>query len=1343
MTAAEPAEIYPLTALQQSMVLATLRAPRSSIYVIQQALELAENVNVGLLESAWRKVAERHPALRSSVVLFTEGRFRQRVHSNCATPIIRLDWSSVVPGEREPRLAEFLRQDWERGFNFEDGVPMRLTLIQHSQRSYTLIWTIHHVLTDGGSHWMAWQEWFEIYDGLGRGEEIRLRQTKPFREHVEWIERQDWSRAQAFWKKYFDGVTRTTDYVIDRIRPAHFEGDEFQRERLELPEELTGRLRSFASTHGVTLTTLVQGAWALLLARYSEASDDTPDVVFGVTRAGRHTSVPDAAGIVGVFINTVPFRIAVPGDIRLISWLQQIRERWMALEEYEHTPIDKIWEWSGLPSGMPPFESAVVYNHQHFTETMRQLGGNWEHRRFIRRQRTDSSLMLAAFGKPTLTLEIVYRQKFFGRECVRGMIGHLGALLHDFVEHPERPLAALNMLTEREERWLIEKLNQTEVAYPRDLCVHRLFEQQAARIPLQAAFDTPAGTVSYQEVNRRANRLAAFLRDKSPTPDDFIAVCMDRSPEAVIAVLAIVKAGAAFLPLDPRLPEGRLLPMLEDAHPKLVLADDTSFSKLRSYGSEVLNLSWLGTEIARYPDENLPEIATPANAAYAIYTSGSTGKPKAVVITHQSLVNYVLAAARVYEITEADRRLQFGWMGSDFFVAEVFNNLSSGATLVFCLDRQGNSVAEFLQLLDQQRITITGMPSSWWHQWVSSFSDSELFRPRSLRVVVTGMEQVNPAALETWKRKIGKSIRWFNAYGPTETTCTSTIYEAGASEWEGDRFVPIGKPVANTRTYVLDRWGNPVPAGVPGELYIAGVGVGRGYLNSPELTAQRFLRDPFSADPEDRMYRTGDQVFYLPDGNIVFLGRLDRQVKIHGFRVELDEIEAVLSRHPSVRECAVVVQRREDSELLIAYVSPAHETDPEPDQLHRHLAAHLPSHMIPAAFVTLARMPVTLSGKIDRRSLPPFEAEQMRPYLECQMPVTQTEHRLVEIWQRVLGAPVSGITANFFELGGDSLKAAQVIMLIHQHLGQELPFTTLLRAPTIARIAAILDSGERSTPDGVSELDALLPLQPHGSFPPIFFISPTEDGPYGFRHLAKHLAPDRPLFVVTALPREGEPTPTVEQLARRAIESIRAARPLGPYILGGFCFGGTIAFEIAQQLISMGQYVQMVVLFDTPAPGYPKLLRGHRRNWRRFREVLAPDAYHRIVSHWNMTVRLIKRKVIGQTERRFSGLELPADSGSWQERSTRMYAPVPIDVPIAQFIAQDEAISTQILEDPRLSWRELSKREFHVHPVSGSHGTLLAEPQAMEPARILSDLLRQAKRWGGPPGPRPTPTSAC
>jgi amino acid adenylation domain-containing protein len=1330
------------------MVLATLRAPRSSIYVIQQALELDEDVNAELLESAWRKLAERHPALRSSVVLSTEGRFRQRVHSHCTTPIVKVDWNNVASDEKQQRLAEFLRQDWERGFNFDDGVPMRLTLVQHSERSYTLIWTIHHVLTDGGSHWMAWREWFEIYDALRRGEEIRLRQAKPFREHVEWIERQDWSRAEAFWKKYFEGVTRTTDYVIDRMRPAHFPGDEFARERLELPQELTGKLRSFASTYGVTLTTLVQGAWALLLARYSATSDDTADVVFGVTRAGRNSSVDGAEGIVGVFINTVPLRIAVPGDVPLISWLKQIREQWIALEEYEHTPIDKIWEWSGLPSGMPPFESAVVYNHQHFTETMRQLGGKWAQRRFIRRQRTDSSLMLAAFGKPTLALEIVYRQKFFGRECVRGMIGHLGTLLERFVEHSDRPLAELNMLTEREERWLIEELNQTETAFPRDLCVHRLFEQQAARIPFHTAFDTPQGTVTYQEVNRRANRLAAFLRDKSPAPDDFIAVCMDRSPEAVIAVLAIVKAGSAFLPLDPRLPEARLLPMLEDAHPKLVLADDASFSKLSSYGSEVLNLSRLEADIARYPDENLPETATPANAAYAIYTSGSTGKPKAVVITHRSLVSYVLAAARVYEITEADRRLQFGWMGSDFFVAEVFNNLSAGATLVFCLDRQGNSVAEFLQLLDQQRITITGMPSSWWHQWVSSFSDSELFRPGSLRVVVTGMEQVNPAALQAWRRQIGNTLRWFNAYGPTETTCTSTIYEAGSSEWEGDRFVPIGKPVANTRTYVLDRWGNPVPVGVPGELYIAGVGVGRGYLNSPELTAQRFLRDPFSADPEDRMYRTGDQVFYLPDGNIVFLGRLDRQVKIHGFRVELDEIEAILARHPAVRECAVVVQRHQDSELLVAYVSPAHETDPEPDQLHRHLSAHLPSHMIPAAFVTLARMPVTLSGKIDRRSLPPFEAEQMRPDLECQEPVTQTEHRLVEIWQRVLGVPVSGITSNFFELGGDSLKAAQVIMLIHQHLGQELPFTTLLRAPTIARIAALLDSGERPTSEGVSELDALLPLQPHGSFPPIFCISPTEDGPFGFRHLAKHLAPDQPLFVVTALPREGEPTPTVEQLARRAMESIRAARPQGPYILGGFCFGGTIAFETAQQLISMGQCVQMVILFDTPAPGYPKLIRGHRRNWRRFREVLAPDAYHRIISHWNMTVRLIKRKVIGQTERRFSGLELPADSGSWQERSTRMYAPAPIDVPVAQFIARDEAISTQILEDPRLSWRELSKREFHVHPVSGSHGTLLAEPQAMEPARILGELLRQEKsgsdsRWGGPPGPQPTPASAC
>jgi len=1333
--------LYPLTSLQRSMVLAALRAPRSGAYILQYVCRMAEEVDAALLESAWRMVAQRYPAFRTSVTADADGQLWQQAHEHSEIPWLKLDWSELPEAPRNEKLADFLRQDFESGFNFDQGVPMRFTFIRNAERAYTLIWTFHHVLVDGRSLVIAWQEWFAIYDALRAGENAELAPPKDFRDHLDWLQQQDWAAAEQFWRRYFAEISQTTGYITDRIRRAHnIPAHSTARERVVFSEDFTTEIELFAKQHSLTVNTLVQGAFALLLARYSQRDD----IVFGAVRAGRQSSVAGAAQMVGVLINTVPIRIAVPPGATLLTWLKQIREQWIALREYEHTPVDKVWDWTGLPPGTPPFDNLLSYENRTLPQSMQKLGGNWQHRSITRIQGSDSPLTLTAHGRPLLSLEILYDQSLFGCECIAGMTGHLYTLLQNFVAHPESPLAELKMLTEPEERGLLQGVNQTQTTYPRDICVHRLFEAQAARIPDHLAFDAPDSAATYREVNQRANRLAAFLREKGAGAEDFVAICMDRSPEAVVAVLGVVKTGAAFLPLDPRLPEARLLPMLHDARPKLVLTGDASFSKLSAYGSVVLNLNQLVSDIALQPDENLPDIATPDNAAYAIYTSGSTGAPKAVVVTHGSLVNYVLAAGRVYEISDSDRRLQFAWMGADFFVAEIFNNLSAGATLVFCLDQQGNSVTEFLRLLDQQRITITGMPSSWWHEWVRSFSQAGFAAPHSLRVVVTGMEQVNPAALQTWKREVGKTIRWFNAYGPTETTCTSTIYEAGASDWESERYVPIGKPVSNTQVYVLDRQRNPVPVGVPGELYIAGAGVARGYLNSPELTAQRFLPDPFSSHPAGRMYRTGDQVFFLPDGNLVFLGRLDRQIKIRGFRVELDEIEAVLTRHPSVRECAVIVQGEPNRERLIAYVSPANHAVPEVQLLRRYASAHLPTHMLPAGFVILPKMPLTLSGKIDRQSLPPFDAELLAADQEFKEASTPTEKLLVALWQQVLGVLVTDATANFFELGGDSLRAAQLILLIQQQFGKEFPFTALLRAPTIQRVAAILDSGESesddTTDDTTSGWDAVFPLQIQGSLPPVFCLSPTLQGPYCYRHLSRHLGISQPFFVVRILPKEGERVPTIEELAGRAVQSIRATKPQGPYVLAGYCFGGSIAFEAARQLQSMGEEVQMIVLFDTPAPGYPKVVREHRRNWRQLRDVLVGGGssnnrigVREIISHLDTTSQMIKRKVLGKTERQIARYQLavlapPVETvEKWQLRSACMYVAKPIDVPVAQFVAQDQAISTRILEDPRLAWRELCNGEFHLHWVSGSHGTLLGEAQAPEVARLISSLLRNGK----------------
>ncbi len=1321
-------EFYPLRPLQRSMVLASMRSAQSGAYIVQDVCEITENLDVAILKSAWRRVAERHTALRTGVHSATESEFTQRMHQEPVFSWVELDWSSVPADEQKEKLAALLRQDWERGFQFDGSIPIRFTLLRTSGSSHILIWTVHHALVDGRSLQIVWREWFEIYDALRRGEEPRI-ENEPAR-----IERRDPPGAEQFWRDQLAGMQQTTGFVIERIRSASLPRAEgFAKERGQLSSELTTELWNFARENGITVNNLVQGAWALLLARYSGRSD----VVFGAIREGRGSSYENERAIVGVLINTLPFRIAVPSGAALLHWLKEIRKRWTALRDYEHTPLDRITEWSGLPPGTPLFDNVLAYDHEPVSETLAKLGGEWEHRRITRMQRTDAPLTLVAYGLPALTLEIVYDQRLLSKETVTGMVQHLCELLKSFVAQPHSSLAELKMLTEREEKWLLNELNSSTVSSAPDICAHRLFEEQAARFPDHVALEHPGGKISYDEVSRTANRLARFLREKGARPEVFVAVCLDRPPEAVIAVLAVLKAGAAFLPLDSRLPQQRLLGMLDNAGAKLVLSDDTHAEKLAAAGSEVLNLNQLRSEIAAYSDQDLSDNATSSNAAYAIYTSGSTGAPKAVVLTHRALVNHTRGAATVYEVSESDRRLQFASMGTDVFVAEVFNYLCNGATLVFGMAKQGTSVAEFLRVLGDQRITVTGIPSTWWNEWVAVLSQGNRALPRSLRAVIAGMERVNPAAYATWKRTAQSSIRWFNAYGPTETSPTTTIYEAGSSEWETGSFVPIGKPIGGMRTYVLDSHRKPVPAGIAGELFIGGAGLARGYVNAPDLTAERFVEDPFSADPDSRLYRTGDQVFYLPDGNLVFLGRLDRQVKIRGFRVELEEIEAVLGRHPDVRQCAVQVNGADGQESLIAYVTPVTTHMLAPDQLRRYLAAHLPNHMLPAGFVILDAMPLTSSGKVDLRALASHEPERLGPGEEFQEPATVTEKHLAAIWQQVLGVRRVGVTDNFFELGGDSLKAAQLIMLIHDRFGVELAFTSLLRAPTIARIAAALDGDEFDAWD--TETDTLVTLQPLGDLLPLFCIASTLEGPYCFRHLVRHLGTRQPFFVLRQMASQGERTPTVEELASRALDCLQRIQQSGPYILAGYCFGGTVAFEAARQLRLRGEEVGLVALFDTPAPGYPKLLRSHGRYWRQLRELVPinRDRANRpnlraMIAHFDMVGRLIKRKVVAQAERRLGQLEPKALFGSvgemarLQERSTRMYVPKSIDAPVAQFIARDEAISARILEDPRLGWRDLCEGEFQVHDVCGSHGTLFREPQVKELAGVLKRLLQSA-----------------
>ena len=1330
MSAAGQIQLLTMNPLQRSMVLASLRSPRAGFYVVQDVCEILGSLNEDLLQQGWQRVCRRHPALRCTVELGAGGEPRLCQQNNPEIHWQYLNWSTCQEGERDTRLAEFLRSDWTRGFAFDEGVPMRFTLVRTAEDRHLLIWTSHHVLLDGRSYLVVWREWLAIYEALVRGENLpAVGHEHLYGKRVQ-SERYDVGAAERYWRERLAGLTQTTGYVVDRIRAASSEAHEGSaKQSHSLNDEQTRRLREFTLENGVSLNTLIQAAWALLLSRYSGRSE----VVFGVTQTGRPKDVKGAEDWVGVFIKTLPMRITASPEALLVPWLQQIRSQWVDLRDHEGPPLEQIREWSGLREGTPLFDSIVVYDHQSPGECLRRLGGTWQQRDLRRFQRTDSPLTLAACGEPRITLDLIYDATLYDRRMALGMTRHLETLLLSFLERPGGRLGQLRMLPEDEEAWLVSGVNETVSSYDHSLCAHRLFEQQALRTPGAVALDDAGKTITYSEVNERANRLAWFLRSQGAVSEDRVAICMDRSPGAVIAVLATLKAGAAFLPLDPRLPPDRLRTLLEDAQPKLVLCQARHASKLIADGLRVLDLDQCPTDIAPRPAGNLPDLATSGNTAYAIYTSGSTGTPKAVMMTHRSLVNHTLAMSRVFAISSGDRRLQFAAIGSDVFVAEVFNYLCSGAALVFGVKREGESLPEFLRLLEEQRITITGVASTWWNEWVAALSSGAFVLPPSLRAVIVGMERVDPTAFATWKLVTGKSVRWFNIYGPTESL-TTTIYEAGSSAWENGPFVPIGKPISNLQTYVLDSAGYPVPAGIAGELYIGGDSVARGYWNAPDLTAQKFVPDRFRNNA-GTLYRTGDLVFRLPDGSLVFVGRMDRQVKVRGFRVEPEEIESAVAEHPAVRQCAVILDAEEK---LAAYLTADDGMAPTLEQMRSHLSRRLPTHMIPAAFFVLPEMPRATSGKIDLLALPTSEATQLKPNSGSVAPSTSSEKRLAALWQEALGttSPI-GVSDNFFELGGDSLRATILITLIQAEFGKEVSLGGLLRAPSISELAMHLASDEPAAGRAAPSNDSVVALRSCGARIPFFGIPAAGFDPLCFRQLALHLGDDQPFFALdNPVWVEGR-MQTIEELARRAYKLIRGVQSSGPYVLGGYCFGGVVAYETARQLISAGQSVQLLALFDTTRPGYPKLL-SPAGLWRRIREgrrtenKAAPLEPRLALAHLGFGVSLIKRRAIAQLNRalgRRGVAPLAAEATDiygLMGRSASMYAPGPIGIPVVQFIAQDEPVTTRLLDDPRLAWRELCPEGFQVYYLPGTHESALLRQYAEHAAATLNELLGAA-----------------
>jgi amino acid adenylation domain-containing protein len=872
-------------------------------------------------------------------------------------------------------------------------------------------------------------------------------------------------------------------------------------------------------------------------------------------------------------------------------------------------------------------------------------------------------------------------------------------------EHPNSPNPARDRGAKRHLVMDCDRIQD----YKGGECLHQLVEEQVDRAPDAIALTQGTAEMSYGELNRRANQLAAYLRDNGVKSGERVAVCLYPSFDFAVAILAVLKSGAAVVPLDPRYPRERLSYMLNDvAAPAAITAKALLPSALPA-GCNPIFLSEISDELTRRPVCNLRLEVKPDDIAYVIYTSGSTGRPRGVLLKHLGLTHYNVNIGGIYGMTPGDRFLQFCSISFDASLEEIFTTWLHGATLVLKQPETPLAVPDFLKWVEEQRVTVLDLPTAYWHEWVHYLPELQEPLPRDLRLVIVGGEKALGRSYAQWLSSIGNRVRWVNSYGPTEATVAATLFEPQYRA--GDAIpdaVPIGRPLPEIQIHLLDPSLQPVPAGVAGELHVGGVGVAQGYLNHPELTAQKFIPDPFSGISGARLYKTGDMARYSPSGEIEFLGRVDHQIKIRGFRIELGEIESFLARHPGVREVAVIA--REDTpgdKRLIAYIV-AVGREIETAQIRRYLQERLPDYMVPAEFVTLEAMPLTPNGKIDRRGLP---EPKPTPAIEKAQTSDPLEAQLVDIWQEVLRRKPIEVRDNFFELGGHSLLAARLMHRTGQVLGKPLPLALLFESPTIQQMAASLRR------DGWSHhWSSLVPIQASGSRPPFFCVHGVGGNVLGFRELAARMAPDYPFYGLQSYGLDGT-NPChgrVEDMAAHYLREIRVVQASGPYHIGGFSFGGLVAYEMARQLREQGQEAGLVVLFDT----YP----GNVANGS-----ASSLAKNMMGSPLDLLQRL-PRAVWKRLRRNFRAWGVPEllvrvrDSN---KSAADHYVLRPYPEKVTLIRAREKSL--RISDDPHAAWNNLAGH-LEIQEIPGDHYDILVPPQVDRLAECLKDCIDRAGR---------------
>jgi amino acid adenylation domain-containing protein len=1313
----------PLSYNQQGLWVLDRLMPGAAVYHSPTAARLKGRLDVAALTRALQAIVARHDGLRTSFQT-VDGRPKQVV-GDFALEVPIFDLSDKSEEDREAEAYAILRREVRTPFDLSRGPLIRAILLRIDDLDHILLVTMHHIVTDGWSVGIFHRELSKLYEAFVANfpsplAELPIQYIDYSSWQREWLEGEVYESQLAYWKKQFGTLPSTLELPTDHPRPnlqAHraFHG---AHHTLTLSAGLTRKIRETCQRESVTLFMLLMAAYQIMLHRYTGEED----IVVGTPIAGRQQ--PETEDLIGLFINTLALRGDLSGNPTTREFLHRIKQASLGAYAHQDLPFERLvkeLQPERTLAHNPLFQVMFVLQSEEILPL--QLAGlQAEHFRIDN--------VLANFD---LTLDIVETDNelvclfesnadLFESDTIERMLGHYSNLLEAITNNPEKKISELPLLTESERHQLLIEWNDTETEYPRDQPIHRLFEQQAATTPEAVAITSNDRQLSYRELNARANRLAHYLRKRGVTSDTRVGICMHRSAELIISILGILKAGGAYVPLDPEYPESRLDFMLKDAQAPLLLSQTDLAPKLRNHDAEVICVNEIQEQLASENDDNPASIAAPENLAYVMYTSGSTGKPKGVAVTHRNVVRLVKNTN--YASFSADEVfLQASTISFDASTFEIWGSLLNGARLVL-LPAGTPSLKELADAIKRNQVTTVWLTAGLFHLMVENHLDDL----GGLRQLLAGGDVLSVPHVQKVVSR-WPNCRLINGYGPTESTTFTCCYPIDdLSKVNGS--VPIGFPISNTTVYVLDRFMNPAPIGVPGELYIGGDGLARGYLDRPELTSERFVPDPFSENGH-RLYRTGDLVRYRATGEIEFIGRIDNQVKVRGFRIELGEIEAALLTHPGVREAVVVARKDSGDKHLAAYLVPRNG-DLSDAEVRDFIKQRLPDYMVPSVFVTLAALPLSPVGKVDRRALPApheFHREAKKGFVAAE---SEIELKLIRIWERVLDVRPIGTDENFFELGGHSLLAVRLFAEIERDFGKNLPLAMLFQTPTVRQLAnALRDEGWQPS------WSSLVPIQTAGTSMPFFCVHAVGGNVLEYHDLARLLGPDQPIYGFQARGLDGKQTPhtSIKEMAAHYIAEMRDVQPNGPYLLGGRSSGGTIAFEMACQLEAAGEEVALLALFDTFPAGYFKLLPGSasmgQRLFRRakkwqshflnLRQLGTADKLGYLFTKLSYAPAKAKHRIYRRAYKFFQkfGKPLPLVLRNMEEinfAAVKDYEPQTYSGDVNLYLATDLTADY----DSKDGWSELVRGRIETCKIPGNHLNIIKEPGV----RVLAKNLR-------------------